>query len=479
MAFKDPLHEGQLELLRWVGDGCPDGRWQGHSYKTTANALAGRRLITVSKKGGGWSATLLPAGTHYLEHRDYPPGHWQTRRAAAAQRAEPSNPATSSTPPVPKTKRAPRSPRPKSASDEPKPTQKLLRDLLEAGGRLVRDVTDDPTNYSHLAGIINGRGMVPGGDQILISKKANRTLEIRLASVSDWTSQQPGEIAGASKSKKNHPAVAELRANDACSAITPVSVRARAFRILNALAREASTRDIEVSAVGRDRYGYRQDRDNLNGDLIFELDRVRCSVMVVQLTDKVPHEATAAEVARQRRGKYASIREYDYVPSERLQLIAHSTSRFTSTRRWSDTKSLVLEYRLPDVLDTLLEGAASEKRYQEEQRRAEIARHERRDREDVVATEAYYEQCRIDRLLNDFEGWDRRRRMIVFLDEMEQYAAQLEAHSDREAAPEWAEWCRGYVAKLDPFARAMRMPSPEPPAYSDLMEFRTRLGFGR
>jgi len=34
-----PLNDRQLEVLRWVGDGCPDGVMEGYSYKTTAVAL--------------------------------------------------------------------------------------------------------------------------------------------------------------------------------------------------------------------------------------------------------------------------------------------------------------------------------------------------------------------------------------------------------------------------------------------------------
>lgn len=90
MSFKDPIHEGQLEVLRWIGDGCPDGRWQGHTYKTIASALASRRLVTISKKGGQWRAELLSAGTYYLEHGDYPSGHWKAQKNAAAPSDFPS-----------------------------------------------------------------------------------------------------------------------------------------------------------------------------------------------------------------------------------------------------------------------------------------------------------------------------------------------------------------------------------------------------
>jgi hypothetical protein len=32
----------QVEVLPWIGEGCPDGVWRHSTYKTTAYALASR-----------------------------------------------------------------------------------------------------------------------------------------------------------------------------------------------------------------------------------------------------------------------------------------------------------------------------------------------------------------------------------------------------------------------------------------------------
>jgi hypothetical protein len=79
VAFDTPLNHGQLEVLRWIGEGCPDGRWTDFTFKTTAPALASRRLVSVSKRGGLWGAAMLPAGEHYLSKGQYPEGHWVKR----------------------------------------------------------------------------------------------------------------------------------------------------------------------------------------------------------------------------------------------------------------------------------------------------------------------------------------------------------------------------------------------------------------
>jgi hypothetical protein len=36
MRLTDPLNDRQLEVLRWIANGCPDGIMTGHAYKTTA-----------------------------------------------------------------------------------------------------------------------------------------------------------------------------------------------------------------------------------------------------------------------------------------------------------------------------------------------------------------------------------------------------------------------------------------------------------
>lgn len=76
MTLGGSLNHRQVEVLRWINDGRPTGRWTNFSFKTVAIALQSRRLVSISKRGGAWTATVLPAGVHYLSHGQYPAGHW-------------------------------------------------------------------------------------------------------------------------------------------------------------------------------------------------------------------------------------------------------------------------------------------------------------------------------------------------------------------------------------------------------------------
>lgn len=82
-----PLNARQMEVLRWIADGCPDGVMVGSTFKTTAVALQGRRLVEVSRRRGEWRATVTDAGRFYIENGRHP------AHSAAQARTPPAGPA--------------------------------------------------------------------------------------------------------------------------------------------------------------------------------------------------------------------------------------------------------------------------------------------------------------------------------------------------------------------------------------------------
>ena len=97
MRLTDPLNDRQREVLRWIADGCPAGVMEGHSHKTTARALATRRLVKVSKQKDSWSAELTADGRYYLDHDKFP-----AIRSSAKQppRSSPRRPTSGGVPPA-------------------------------------------------------------------------------------------------------------------------------------------------------------------------------------------------------------------------------------------------------------------------------------------------------------------------------------------------------------------------------------------
>ena len=93
MDHSAPISAHQVEVLRWIADGCPDGVMTGYSYKTTAKALQGRRLVTAGVRAGAWRAEITEAGRYYLDHGCYPLGLWPRQAAHRAQTASRPQPA--------------------------------------------------------------------------------------------------------------------------------------------------------------------------------------------------------------------------------------------------------------------------------------------------------------------------------------------------------------------------------------------------
>jgi hypothetical protein len=301
-----PLNLRQLDVLRWIHDGCPEGRWSDFTYKTTAMALQSRRLVEVSKRGGSWTATILPAGHHYLANGDYPHGHWQSRQGRMPAGAIASkSPEASNVPPVrtPMPRRSPPPPPPHGLT----PTRKLLKDIIDAGGILERNAKGDETNYRSLVGIINRRKMAPDGQQVILMEGAKYgDAVLRLSSVSDWKTTPPADIVNAERVGRWHPAVATLRTEKRLEFIDK-SLRDRAFRLLHAIAREAEARGHSVRLPKRSVHGYIEDSSLLVGDLVLAVDGIDCSVDILQPKERaVRHRCVRHRLPRGLRGKAAS-----------------------------------------------------------------------------------------------------------------------------------------------------------------------------
>jgi hypothetical protein len=478
VGLNTPLNARQVEVLRWISDGCPDGAWTNFTFKTTATALASRRLVIVSKRGGVWSAALLPAGEHYLANDRYPAGHWNNRRGQPAESDEPvRSPAIAQRPVI--------SPEPgaaeRRANEEAQPvgltpTRKLLKAIIDAGGILEIDTKDDDTSYRSLVGILNRRGMAPDGQEVIMlrGKSYHHTI-FRLSSVSDWQTESAADIVAADRIGRWHPAVATLRSEKRLDSIEK-ELRGRAFRLLHALAREAAARGHSVRLPRRNHHGYVEDASKLSGDLIFKVGEIECSVDIRQPKDRVEHTPTQEEIARDRKYDWPP-RRYDYVPSNRLSIVIDTNSRFSSKESWTETKSLPLHRRLPDVLITFERWAVIDAEGKDAERRADIERRDREAREEEVARQAYIQHALGEHLVADAKDWERTKRLQLYIAEMATRIDGMTDDADRDAAAEWLRWCEEYTASRDPFSKPIRRPQVKTPGFSQLQDFRRRLGF--
>ena len=73
------LNDTQKALLGWLATAPADGA-ATNPQRLTARALSTRRLVKIKGRGPTWHAELTDAGRHYLEHGEYPSGHFGTER---------------------------------------------------------------------------------------------------------------------------------------------------------------------------------------------------------------------------------------------------------------------------------------------------------------------------------------------------------------------------------------------------------------
>ncbi len=151
MAYK-PLTPRQLEVLKWIADGSPEGVMTDETHKHSAAALKNRRLAKVSKRDG-WHATITPDGLYYIEHGRYP---GQTAVSAVtrtrAKRSTPATPAKSV--PVPPVVEDP-SPAQASIDDGPQAEQEAVEprnvpipDQLRRPHEVVVQLRDDKSHFA-------------------------------------------------------------------------------------------------------------------------------------------------------------------------------------------------------------------------------------------------------------------------------------------------------------------------------------------
>ncbi len=72
MPRRQPLSDRQLEVLRWIAQGCPDADWPDEGHKNSARALESRGLTRVLRTGKLWHAVVTADGQYYLDHGCYP-----------------------------------------------------------------------------------------------------------------------------------------------------------------------------------------------------------------------------------------------------------------------------------------------------------------------------------------------------------------------------------------------------------------------
>ena len=445
MAQRKTLTEKQVDVLRWIQDGCPDGVMPDEFHRISAAALRTRELVTTSGHGPTWEAAITSAGREYLEQVD------------------------SSDPPI-------------ARQPNVSVTQQLVDDVIAAGGslRVPRHRWNDPDriDYARRVQIAQRLGKVPDGKRLEVIWH-DTELEIRLEEASHMVTVELAPIAVPERIGRYHRAAREFRDRSERHEISREQL-ARATRIVHTIATEAETRGWEVSVPDEamSKYGNRGWTGTKYGHIQIEADGEHFWLRVQEEGART-RGSWEEEVHRYRhvRGdeSWWSKRPvprgaYDADATGRLQLTLHTDRYWALPGRQSlfaDRRSWTLETRLPHLFKELEERilelqAYDEAKRVEAERKAEAARRaaEEREREWHRLMALARERLLADHLAavarRQSEAWRTARDLRQYCDAIEA------ADSSGSASAEWVNWMRDYATGVDPLGRELRMPvAPE------------------
>lgn len=445
------------------------------TYKTTAVALQGRRLVVVRRRSGGWSAELTADGRHYLEHGTYPTPSQTSRtppkrRASTAPRAVPV--AASAAAEMEQQDPARRDVA--AATRKPGPAQRLVDEVQAAGGVLVVQrptwVAGRPTgvDYEILVMSANRYRKVPPGTRLTTRNLAWPGLEVRLepddapASISS----EPVPVTVPDRVAAFHPAVAGFRDRPDRHEVSPRQLH-RTCRLLHALAVEADRRGHTV-AVAADPPAHRSGRgwsSTVDGHITVTVDDRSFPIRVCEegLPARGQHNRTNLPGT-----PYPT---HGGTGRLRLTIVGHSGGDGYAGR-WNDGVRERVEDKLGAVLVEVERRAAKEHHFVEQLARERSDEEHRRQAATEQARAAYLEAERTEHFHEQVRRWQLVPQAAAFVDALRaEVAARAAAGDDVAAAQQWLTWTEQYVAGLDPLRGDLRLPDIAEPTPEQLQAF--------
>lgn len=259
-----------------------------------------------------------------------------------------------------------------------------------------------------------------------------------------------------------HPVLAALQS--AGGPEVSAGQRARALRILHALATEAERRGYAVSTPRpAERTGHRVTGSAWH--LVVNVDGSAVPLRVTEETDRVAHEPTARELADQARSSWIRIPTHDSVASGRLRITAGADHGSGRRSFWADRTSWRLEDKLPELLREIA-VRADEIRAHRERRDEARAEHERAlETERRHAADRAAEAHRVEVLQERLARWRAGQELRQYLADRTASVAQAvekdTASGDLDSARAWLAWVAGHIELLDPAGELPTYPEPQ------------------
>jgi hypothetical protein len=448
------VNDRQLEVLEWIADGGPEGKWTegDFSYKTSASALKARGLVTIKGHAKTWSAAVTEAGTHYIEHGSFPPRNVPRYRVAAAVR-ERADEVTNLT-------------LGERASETLRLARTLIEQLQESGKITVTDPAESTrAHYRRVLHACRAHHLVPVGHELRFTGRNSGDIVVMLstgspAETSDWDRIR-------TTTRKITTNLGALRtALETTSILDRLSkgLRPRAIELLLDLAEHLLVQEVRLGANVKLK----------TPKLFIQAGSRRPTLTLTEPFDEVPHIPTAAEQRELRRTPWKQVPKSDRVPSGRLHLqVERDGSYMTRPDRngysqykrngdeWFDEKRKPLERQIPEIARAIKKGTVDDDdaREREKQRRAEA--HEAHERAQAAQRRAWEDlrnrarekailELREATFVRMFEACQGAQELRAFAARLEAAATSQGLLESRPKLREWLDWARSRADVMDP-----------------------------
>lgn len=453
------VNERQLEVLRWVADGCPDHKWPDNdfSYKTSAAALNSRGLVKIRGRGRSWTATVTDDGRYFLEHGTYPPNPDPS--------SLPARPRVTATP-VPNLDLSDKS------SETLQQARALIQQLQDSG---TITITDPPESVrSHYRRVLHAcrvHHLVPSPLELRFTGQKAGDIIIMLSSGSAADTSTWDRIrTNARRVTTNVDVVRSALETSTILSSVSNELRPRSIEILLDLAEHLRAFELRLAI----------DTKLKTPKLFIPDGGRRRSIWFEELLNQVPHALTAADQKELRRAPWTRLPQFDGIPSGRLQLrverdgshevrVGSIGYRYEkNSDSWSDEKRSLLEGQLNAIARAIKQGIVDDDdaREREKQRRSEAQEEfERARAAERAAWEEVRTRARESALIarrealfaSEFSAWQDARALRAFAAELEQQVTEQGQVEGRPRLRQWIGWARARADALDPILNLTRL----------------------
>lgn len=455
-----PVNDRQLDVLRWIAEGCPAGKWaeDDNVHKISAAALKSRGLATVTGHGRTWTAKITDAGTHYLEHGNYPPNDEPSVAAAAARRSR--------RPTQPKLDLG------EGASDTLAEAEALIKQLQEQGQLIVADPEESVrARYRRVLHACRAHHLVQEGQELRFTGRSSGDIVIMLSTGSPADTSSWDRIRTTARTVTTN--LKALRgALETTTVLNPVSetLRPRAIEVVLGLAEELRIHELKLGVNVKLK----------TPKLFIQVDTRRRNVELTELMEEAPHVPTEAERRELRRSPWKQIPKFDSLPAGRLHLkierdgshqvdLGHQSYGYErNSDSWSDQKKKPLESQVHEIARAIKKGVVDDADAAEREKQERAEAHEAYEREKAAERrewEEVRERARAKALLvqrevifaRAFESWQGAQQLRDFARQLEAEAIAKGLMADRPRLQEWLEWARNRADEFDPIVNLERL----------------------